>query len=445
MSLFVGLEFVKAFQAKIMEFDPDMSHGEKTMKAKTSNLNEELSQIDFVFSDKTGTLTENIMAFKKAYIGDLSYDIDQNPTYLYDQLRGTELKEKSRENLHHYLLGLALNHGIIPEVDNNGKILYEGPSPDEVALVTAAYTSGYKLTQRTSSGIELEVLGEKFYFEVLNTIDFTSERKMMTVIIKDQDEKIFVYSKGADNIMLERITTKTDEENKAIDDCNEEIRKFSMEGLRTLIIAYKQLTKDEYEEWEKEYKDASCLMQKREEAVARVARKMEKDFKLLGCTAIEDKLQDGVPEAVEYLLKMGIQVWVLTGDKTETAINISHCANVIDRKTTEKLIITSENSDSLRKEMLMFLEYVKTQKDKKFSIVVGGKSLVYGLKEHQKLFADLSKFCVSAICCRLLPIQKAEIVKIILETNKKKGISIGDGANDVSMIQSACKLLFHLI
>lgn len=441
MSLFVGLEFVKAFQAKIMEFDIDMSHGDKTMKAKTSNLNEELSQIDFVFSDKTGTLTENVMAFKKAFIRDIYYDITKNPSHIKDLLIKNELNEKSRENLYHFVLALALNHGIIPETDSEGNLLYEGASPDEVALVTAASICGFKLTQRSSSGMEVEILGQKLFFEILCSIDFTSERKMMTVIIKTPEDKIFVYCKGADNVMLEKIIWKTDQDKKLIENCKVELEKFSTEGLRTLIIAYKELTIEEYKEWDREYKDASCLMQKREESVAIVAKKMENNFKLLGCTAIEDKLQDGVPEAVDYLLKMGIQVWVLTGDKTETAINISHCANVIDRKTTEKLIISSESTDELRKEMLTLLEYVKStrkiNKNSKFSLVVGGKSLVYGLNEHKQLFAELSKYCNSAICCRLLPIQKAEIVRIILQTNKKKGISIGDGANDVSMIQSA--------
>jgi phospholipid-transporting ATPase len=459
MSLFVGLEFVKSFQAKIMEFDPHLMEDNIGMKAKTSNLNEELSQLDFIFSDKTGTLTENVMEFKKAYVHGIEYDKTIKPNLL-EEIAKTSTSKELVQHVHLFLLNLATNHAVIPEFVDD-KIAYDGPSPDEIALLDCAQLNGYVLTQKTNAGVEVNILGYKTFFEILTVIDFTSARKMMTIVIRTDDNKIILFSKGADNVMSERLSVEGEKETSQLLDCQEKLYNYSVEGLRTLIIGYKELTEEYFEEWNKRYKVASSSLKNRGKLMEEIEKELEKDYKLLGCTAIEDKLQNGVPQAIEYLIKMKLQVWVLTGDKTETAINISQCANVIDRDSTLKLMITGDTREKVEYELMCVLQFLKNEKKskekktKRYAVVVSGKSLEYILDSKsppfyskilccdvnqtklQKIFTEISSYCYSAVCSRLLPIQKALLVKLILRYHKKKGLSIGDGANDVSMIQSA--------
>eukprot|EP01080_Neovahlkampfia_damariscottae_P010718 gene10718-3338_t len=460
MSLFVGLEFVKSFQAKVMEFDPKMMEDGIGMKAKTSNLNEELSQLDFIFSDKTGTLTENVMEFQKAFVHGIEYDKSKQSNFLEDIVTKSTKKEDV-ESVHLFLLNLATNHAVIPEfVDDS--ISYDGPSPDEIALLDCAQLNGYVLTQKTNTGVEVSILGLKMFFEILAVIDFTSSRKMMTVVVRTSQNKILLFSKGADNVMIERLSIENSKESNQLDQCQEKLHEYSVEGLRTLVICYKELTEEYFEDWRARYQTASSSLKNRHKEMSILEEELEVGYKLLGCTAIEDKLQNGVPEAIDYLIKMKLQVWVLTGDKTETAINISQCANVIDRETTLKLIISGDTPQKVEHELESILQFLKNEKkivekkERKYAIVVSGKSLEYILAGNtnsfknqmlsivnlnrtklQSLFTEISSYCYSAVCSRLLPIQKALLVKLILKYNKKKGLSIGDGANDVSMIQSA--------
>src|SRR5690606_28439877 len=147
---------------------------------------------------------------------------------------------------------------------------------------------------------------------------------------------------------------------------------------------------------------AASALEGREEKVAAVAKEIEKDLKILGCTAIEDRLQEGVPEAIDYLLKAGLQVWVLTGDKTETAINIAYAANVLKRDGSELIVIREKKFSNLtrkqvikakRKRIKKKLERAMTLLDleenstKRYALVIDGDCLKFALESQPKLFA----------------------------------------------------------
>ncbi|XP_055475247.1 phospholipid-transporting ATPase IK-like, partial [Psammomys obesus] len=192
------------------------------------------------------------------------------------------------------------------------QLLYQAASPDEEALVTAARNFGYVFLSRTRDTITLVELGEERVYQVLAMMDFNSVRKRMSVLVRNPEGSICLYTKGADTVILERLHKKG-----AIEATTEEVlAAFAEQTLRTLCLAYKEVTEDTYKEWESEHQEASLLMENRAQALQQVYNKMEQNLKLLGATAIEDKLQDGVPETIKCLRKGNIKIWVLTGDKT---------------------------------------------------------------------------------------------------------------------------------
>ena len=195
----------------------------------------------------------------------------------------------------------------------------------------------------------------------------------------------------------------------------------------------------------------------REQMLDDVAEIIEVDLKLIGCTAIEDKLQEGVPRSIELMAEANINIWVLTGDKMETAINIGYACSLLTNEQ-RKFVIDAENDRILEAEATMnktgaieiLNEEVMSQLEKayddaklmsesmKFALVIDGKALQVALQpENQNLFRKLGMMCAAVVCCRVSPLQKADVTLLVKEGASMITLSIGDGANDVSMIQSA--------
>eukprot|EP01095_Lingulamoeba_sp_RSL-Kostka_P008379 TRINITY_DN2784_c0_g1_i2.p1 TRINITY_DN2784_c0_g1~~TRINITY_DN2784_c0_g1_i2.p1 ORF type:complete len:909 (+),score=364.41 TRINITY_DN2784_c0_g1_i2:325-3051(+) len=447
MSLMVTLEVVKVMQGRFMEWDKEMATDPNNvantgMNVKTTNLNDELALVKYVFSDKTGTLTENVMEFQKTSIDGVCYD----------RAGEGELEEEARAgnvSVHDFLLNLAICHAAQPEVGDDGEISYQAQSPDEVALCDGAKVNGFVFLQRIGeTKVVIKILDEEIEFEVLRLIEFTSDRKRMSVIVRMPDSMgggIRLFCKGADSMMMKLLDD--DEENNdpelkqtTLDD----IENFSKEGLRTLVFAYKDLDEDEYQEWENDYGDAGKVVDpnKREKLKAKAEKKLEKGFTLQGSTAIEDKLQPEVPETIHNLLRAGVKVWVITGDKRETAINIGFSCKLLS-PSMELLQIKAtsceECGESLQSMVDSFvgIEAQKARGDQQLGLVVDGQSLTWALNEHQKNFLKITELCHSVVCCRVTPLQKANVVKLLKEHTGQVCLSIGDGANDVSMIQEA--------
>lgn len=336
---------VRFLQAIFINMDIEMYHEETDTPAmaRTSNLNEELGQIKYIFSDKTGTLTRNIMEFRKLAVGTEVYEVADSP--LESQLI-KDIQNPRHPNswmLREMITLVSVCHTVIPERMPDGNINYHAASPDERALINGAKRFGYVFETRTPEYITINVLGELENYEVLNVIEFTSTRKRMSVIVRCPDNKIKLYCKGADTVIYERLA----QEGRQFDVVLlEHLKTFATEGLRTLCCAMAVIDERKYSEWKLSYDRAASTVKNREELIEHEAEKIEKNLHLLGATAIEDKLQEGVPDTIETLLKADIKIWVLTGDKQETAINIGYSCKLIEPHMS--ILVINEDSLDVR-------------------------------------------------------------------------------------------------
>uniref|UniRef100_A0A2P2LHY8 Phospholipid-transporting ATPase n=1 Tax=Rhizophora mucronata TaxID=61149 RepID=A0A2P2LHY8_RHIMU len=497
ISLYVSIEMIKFIQStQFINKDLHMYHGETNTPAlaRTSNLNEELGQVEYIFSDKTGTLTRNLMEFFKCSIGGEVYgtgvteierggarrsgmkiqEVQKSANAVHEKgfnfddarlMRGAWRNEPDPDVCKEFFRCLAICHTVLTEGDETPeKITYQAASPDEAALVTAAKNFGFFFYRRTPTTIyvresHVEKMGkvQDVCYEILNVLEFNSTRKRQSVVCRYPDGRLVLYCKGADTVIYERLINGNDNLKKI---SREHLEQFGSAGLRTLCLAYRDLSPEIYESWNEKFIQAKSSLREREKKLDEVAELIEKDLTLIGCTAIEDKLQEGVPTCIETLSRAGIKIWVLTGDKMETAINIAYACNLINNEM--KQFIISSETDAIREvenrgdqvEIARFMkEEVKRELKKcleeaqhhlhtisgpKLALVIDGKCLMYALDPSLRvMLLNLSLNCSSVVCCRVSPLQKAQVTSLVKKGARKITLSIGDGANDVSMIQAA--------
>ncbi|KAI1487303.1 P-type ATPase-like protein [Biscogniauxia mediterranea] len=517
ISLYISLEIVRTLQAIFIYSDVEMYYEpiDYPCVPKSWNISDDVGQIEYIFSDKTGTLTQNVMEFKKATINGQPYGeayteaqagmqkrmgidvvkegararqqiaaakasaieslrkMHDNP-YLHESdvtfiapdfvedLRGDHGQEQSEANKQ-FMLALALCHTVIAEhvPGDPPKMEFKAQSPDEAALVATARDMGFTVLGHTADGIRLDVMGQEIHYTVLNTIEFNSSRKRMSAIVKMPDGRIILFCKGADSIIYSRL--KRGEQAELRKTTAEHLEMFAREGLRTLCIAQRELSEAEYIEWRKEHDKAATALQDREEKLEEVADKIERELTLLGGTAIEDRLQDGVPDTIALLGRAGIKLWVLTGDKVETAINIGFSCNLLNNDmelvnikvredesgNTPDEIFMAEVEAQLKEKLEIFgltgddADLAEARKNHEppaptHALVIDGFTLKWVLDESLKQqFLLLCKQCASVLCCRVSPAQKAAVVAMVKTGLDVMTLSIGDGANDVAMIQEA--------
>ncbi|XP_019431016.1 PREDICTED: phospholipid-transporting ATPase 3-like isoform X2 [Lupinus angustifolius] len=496
ISLYVSIEMIKFIQStQFINKDLCMYHNETNTPAlaRTSNLNEELGQVEYIFSDKTGTLTRNLMEFFKCSIGGEIYgngvtetergiaerngikieenkspNVVQEKGFNFDDdrlMRGAWRNEPNPDFCKEFFRCLAICHTVLPEGEESvEKIRYQAASPDESALVIAAKHFGFFFYRRTPTMIyvresHVEKMGniQDVSYEILNVLEFNSTRKRQSVICRYPDGRLMLYCKGADNVIYERLADGNNDIKKVT---REHLEQFGSAGLRTLCLAYKEVHPGVYESWNEKFIQAKSSLRDREKKLDEVAELIENDLILIGSTAIEDKLQEGVPACIETLQRAGIKIWVLTGDKIETAINIAYACSLINNGMRQ-FIISSE-TDAIREveekgdqvETARFIkEEVKNQLKKcleeaqsyfhsvsgpKLALVIDGKCLMYALDPSLRvMLLNLSLNCHAVVCCRVSPLQKAQVTSMVKKGAHKITLSIGDGANDVSMIQAA--------
>ncbi|CAO3595457.1 unnamed protein product [Absidia cylindrospora] len=580
ISLYISVEIVKTFAAYFIHADIDMYHEETDTAClpRTWNISDDLGQIEYVFSDKTGTLTQNVMEYRKCTIDGVVYGLGEteatygahkrdggqhentdnmdsekdpesspremekhkeemyelqsqlfknpylgdNPTFIDPKVfQDLGKMDDHRTAMIHFFSTLALCHTAIAERpiddtdDNKNTINYKAQSPDEAALVATARDLGFTFLGRDSDLLSVNVMGEVKAFDLLNVLEFNSTRKRMSVIIrpKDGSNRIVLLCKGADSVIYERLCTNFGDQHDLAtkqqqirDDTEEHLEKFATEGLRTLCLAYRFIAADEYNEWNKQFMKASASIYGREEKLDQVCEEIESELLLMGGTAIEDRLQDGVPETIAMLAQSGIKLWVLTGDKTETAINIGYACNlvttdmellVVKASTREDTVQQLENAlDQIKKEAELddsgtgydgngnsssdyephqqhgetrrrssiqqqheqrseeeesdqhqhdqhnnhHHHHLQQQKPtvRRRALVIDGVTLKYALEPKNKNYLlRLGMECASVICCRVSPKQKAQVVALVKRGLDVMTLAIGDGANDVSMIQEA--------
>ncbi|XP_018110451.1 phospholipid-transporting ATPase VB isoform X1 [Xenopus laevis] len=347
---------------------------------------------------------------------------------------------------------------------------YEAESPDEAALVHAARAYSFTLMSRTPDQVTVRLpQGTLLTFELLYTLGFDSVRKRMSVVVRHPiTREIIVYTKGADSVIMDLLNDPT-KANYISDE--KKLRKiqsrtqrhldwYARDGLRTLCMAKKVLSEDDFERWSNFREEAEAAIENREELLMETAQHLETNLSLLGATGIEDRLQEGVPDTIASLREAGINIWVLTGDKQETAINIAYSCQLLDQSDTV-FTINTESKETCESILDCILEDIKKffpEKKKRgifkrnkapvanemeaahpqVGLVIDGRTLnVIFQGGLETKFLELTKHCRSVLCCRATPLQKSMVVKLVRDKLKVMTLSIGDGANDVSMIQAA--------
>ncbi|KAK9469649.1 hypothetical protein V1512DRAFT_218964 [Lipomyces arxii] len=676
LSLYVSMEIVKLGQRLMLVMDIDLYHAPSITpcEAHTSSINEELGQVSYIFSDKTGTLTDNVMIFRKISVAGHSwlYDLDVQQKFLQSEVDKLESskhrRSKSIKSLTHvapvesntyslkrntslasmrtgssagphwrssaygpsvhadhsqpaairsavellqyiqhrpnsqfsrkakfFLLTIALCHTCLPDYtetekndeslnsgDEDSKIEYQASSPDELALVRAARDLGFVVIDRQLKSVTVRTYPNGFKAEptvetygILNTVEFSSARKRMSIVLRFPDGRICLLCKGADAVIFDRLrSAKLALEKKAevkrrvalrknteaaravaaresisldrhgdsslpgsareslsisrgslglnrketlgqlndflksaqareagsdvaqsprmsfevdlptssagvrrssvasplndapsptistfgspllenmvdesipldtaqvLERTMSHIDEFATEGLRTLVYAHKFLSEDEYKNWAKIYSDAVTSLVNRSEKIEAAGEIIETELELTGATAIEDKLQNGVPESIDKLRRAGIKLWMLTGDKRETAISIGHSCRLIHDYSTV-LVLRSDDPEMANKMAALMLELEEAENIAHSVVVIDGATLAVVEKDMtlMTLFVDLGVKADSVICCRASPSQKALLVSVVRSKVKSAvTLAIGDGANDIAMIQAA--------
>ena len=466
ISLYVVLEIIKSIQGLLISYDLEIydSSIDKKANCRTTQLIEELGQVEFIFSDKTGTLTQNSMVLKQVYINGKVYGnkIDSPIGTKFSINGDLRIGKKLRSNLPEdkqgkkkimdFLYILTVCHDIFPE-ENEGEIIYQGSSPDEVSLVKGAALLGFKYKAKVKGEliIEDEINKNERHYEIKMMLPFDSYRKRMSVIVYNKEEnKYELFIKGADTVMNKLIKFKKGEK--------DEVKRInailSHKGLRILMIGKKTLKEKEV----KEYLDDFKRVKNDKDELDKLYNIIEKNVKFCGTSAIEDKLQDGVPETINTLIACNIHIWLLTGDKVDTSLEIAKSSNLINDNMFLIFLTYEEGSieEKLRrlknefnipsnKELknINLNEVTKKihrkQGGKDMSIIIDGMALdeIFSSDSLSLLFFNLSVVAKSVLCCRMNPSQKSKIVKLVKNYGKWVTLAIGDGVNDVPMIMEA--------
>ena len=458
ISLIISLEIAKVYQAKLMEHDIEMPG----MRAASQALNDDLGQIGYVLSDKTGTLTSNELVLKVATVAGKPYPdltslrsaakTNPNVAALIDALSichdvspnwSSSNTLSSSGDARKSILNMkqeakkfksqmeAESSGQITPLDEGGRLptgmSYCGSSPDEICFVTACAASlGRVLNKRTHAEmIFTDSEKGELKREILRVFEFDNARRRSSIVIQIDDRTVAIYTKGSDDGMLPRCRAETDEEKRILKETETSLSFYSKQSLRTLVFAQKIISLAEWEKLQQKHTDQAALIDE-----------VETNLSLIACTGTEDRLQDGVQGSIQRMRTAGVAVWMITGDKLDTAIEISKSANLIGLGM--ELTIIDLDSDELAVERIDDLETALSKPDSKVAAVITGKSIRYYAQSPSRFINALLR-CKSVVVCRSTKDQKAQMVEMVQNAVQRNVLvlAIGDGANDVPMIKRA--------
>lgn len=467
ISLRVNLDMGKSAYSRFIQHDPGIAGA----VVRTSTIPEDLGRIEYLLSDKTGTLTQNDMEMKKIHIGTVSYAneaMDEVTSYVRQgfavqatiepasqtmlitpastysnavNVGATRTRREIGTRVRDVVLALAICHNVTPttEIEDGVEVTsYQASSPDEIAIVKWAESVGLKLASRDRKSMSLESTDTgriAVRVRILDVFPFTSEGKRMGIIVHFQDDinvensdlssgEIWFYQKGADTVMGPIVASN--------DWLDEETANMAREGLRTLVVGRKKLSFQQYNEFSSAYQLASVSINGRDVGMQSVvSQHLEKDLELLGVTGVEDKLQRDVKPSLELLRNAGIKIWMLTGDKVETARCVAVSSKLVARGQYIYTVSQLKRKDGAQEH----LEFLRSKTDA--CLLIDGESLALFLRYFRTEFISVAVLLPTVVACRCSPTQKAEVATLIKEYTKKRVCCIGDGGNDVSMIQAA--------
>ncbi|XP_016353100.1 probable phospholipid-transporting ATPase IIB isoform X2 [Sinocyclocheilus anshuiensis] len=437
---------------------------------RTSTIPEELGRLVYLLTDKTGTLTQNEMVFKRLHLGTVSYGMDtmdeiqSHIIQSYAQVSSVQsngnsasstpscksqppapkVRKSVSSRIHKAVKAIALCHNVTPVYESrvNGASAepesteadqdfsddnrtYQASSPDDVALVRWTESVGLTLVNRDLTSLQLKTpAGHILTYYILQIFPFTSESKRMGIIVREEATgDITFYMKGADVAMASIVQYN--------DWLEEECGNMAREGLRTLVVAKKALTEEQYQDFESRYNQAKLSVHDRALKVAAVVESLEREMELLCLTGVEDQLQADVRPTLELLRNAGIKIWMLTGDKLETATCIAKSSHLVSRNQDIHVFKPVSNRGEAHLELNAF------RRKHDCALVISGDSLEVCLRYYEHEFVELACQCPAVVCCRCSPTQKAQIVRLLQQHTDNRTCAIGDGGNDVSMIQAA--------
>ncbi|CAM4756544.1 unnamed protein product [Rotaria magnacalcarata] len=482
IALYVSLDVVRVLQMYTIQRDKHLKY-EHPISCRTFTINEDLGQIGYIFSDKTGTLTQNKLVFKAMSIGGLQYSAR------------SELPTENSTIVQHFLTALAVcntsfmvheHQELMHRIDYQPK--YEGDNADDLVLCQTASSFGVRMISRSAQNILVRYINstntekEDVEYEILCLLPFDSTRKRMSIIVRRNDQ-IFLFIKGAETSIWPHLSSFNDVNMKATIEQNS--LSFAEQGYRSLLVAYRQLTLTEFNSWFQQYEQAANSLANRDDAISDAATAIEVELMLAGLTAVEDKLQDGVPKAIATLRCAGIKIWLLTGDKQATALSTAQAASLVNipqMSTSGNSSLSKNNSpatnswnfgasaqaqlnqythmiyyssqliemdqllrtrggtvcDELRTgETISRMSEVIAAQNLPVSLVVTGEDLGVILRYKPKEFMNAACQCQSVLFCRVSAKQKRELVSVAKSVFKYRILAIGDGANDVGMIRES--------
>uniref|UniRef100_A0A8C6EG18 Phospholipid-transporting ATPase n=1 Tax=Microcebus murinus TaxID=30608 RepID=A0A8C6EG18_MICMU len=412
---------------------------------RSSTIPEQLGRISYLLTDKTGEpLPGNEMVFKRLHLGTVAYGLDsmdevqshifsvytqqsQDPPAQKGPTLTTKVRRTMSSRVHEAVKAIALCHNVTPVYESNGVTdqaeaekqyedscrVYQASSPDEVALVQWTESVGLTLVGRDQSSMQLRTPGDQILnFTILQIFPFTYESKRMGIIVRDESTgEITFYMKGADVVMAGIVQYN--------DWLEEECGNMAREGLRVLVVAKKSLAEEQYQDFEARYVQAKLSVHDRSLKVATVIESLEMEMELLCLTGVEDQLQADVRPTLETLRNAGIKVWMLTGDKLETATCTAKNAHLVTRNQDIHIFRLVTNRGEAHLELNAF------RRKHDCALVISGDSLEVCLKFYEYEFMELACQCPAVVCCRCAPTQKAQIVRLLQERTGKLTCAVG--------------------
>ena len=496
MNLYVLCEFAKYSMKFFIEWDHDLvdrrGDVEKGARVNVSTVVEELGQIQYILSDKTGTLTENTMSLKGMSASGVMLDVvDEEAGILFKSKRmrritageRSEPGEEDDGDMSRPSLDALSGHGDESYYGHEKDLIllgmcicstatcgkepgtFVGESPDEVALARAAYQNGIELTDRALGKCTVkrarghdEWCGE---YEVLAQLDFTSSRRRMHTLVRAPNGTAMLFCKGADSVMfdvtdpssgpLEGETGRDTRHGRDINALRTHLSWFSQRGFRTLVVSFAMIEEDVLAQWLQKWNVVKAAVYDRAKQEEECFVDLEQRAMIIGCTAVEDRLQEGIQETLIALRDAGIQIAMLTGDKQETAINIGYNTGLMRMNHTLLAAVNFSIGDEMdtearQRHMKGLLNTIERtccsgshDDDMEAALVIDGASTSICLEnaEEKALLCQLMAVCKTAICNRMTPKQKAALVRLVKNEFKRVTLAVGDGANDVSMIREA--------